>query len=593
MKEVIFKKVRGKNLISLGDSPIEIEFNATGGGRINVITGENLDKKDSKNGIGKSSLVEMVFFSITGRSIRKSKLDQLINNKTKKSVETEVTFSVNGDEYVLQRRLKPTKVYLKKNGVDVTRDTVANNSSFIEELIGYDEDTFAFCVFMNMASSSSFMTSPAATKREIIEQTMDYKKFSVMLAAVTKEHTDCRREQSTLITEKTTSERFISESMNRVVEFKRKLDVQEKEFAARKQKAIDTLANLENTIPAIIDDSTLAGEKATLNAKISKLTEAKNGLLTLISGIRTENRMLNSKISDVDVSGATCSMCLRPIAEHDKDFVEKEIQTIKEKIKSNEELIKINEAKKTRIETAITATDTEMESIRNRERNIQTSIISHKQHMLSIESQKELIKNMVPEDSLSSVIKDLAKDIMAHKKGVEEIEKKISDVNIQISVLEKAKFILGDDGMKTVLIDRVIGLFNNIIQKYLNAFQSHYFVKFDKYFDDVVTSINGDEMDYTLLSGAERKYIDIAIMLAFADIKRLQSGTMTNILFFDELLDSSIDTNGLENVIKVLRERSENVYVISHRKECKMIADDTGGECIYLVKENGITTRRG
>jgi ABC-type lipoprotein export system ATPase subunit len=97
---------------------------------------------------------------------------------------------------------------------------------------------------------------------------------------------------------------------------------------------------------------------------------------------------------------------------------------------------------------------------------------------------------------------------------------------------------------------------------------------------------------YFNYSGAEKKAIDLAIMFAFIDMLKLQNNVYYNVQFYDELLDTSLDASGVENVIKLLNEfvekNSYGIYVISHRKECSKFAK---GEVVYLEKNNGITER--
>ena len=98
---------------------------------------------------------------------------------------------------------------------------------------------------------------------------------------------------------------------------------------------------------------------------------------------------------------------------------------------------------------------------------------------------------------------------------------------------------------------------------------------------------------YFNFSGAERKAIDLAMLFTFQDIRRAQADVWLNLSMFDELFDSSLDEKGIELVLDILKERvdnyNESIYIISHRKESKKYCN--GGEIVFLVKKNGITTR--
>ena len=118
-------------------------------------------------------------------------------------------------------------------------------------------------------------------------------------------------------------------------------------------------------------------------------------------------------------------------------------------------------------------------------------------------------------------------------------------------------------------------------------------VKFDEFFEETITNERGSACSYFNFSGAERKAIDLAMLFTFQDIRRAQADVWINLSMFDELFDSSLDEKGIDLVLDILKERvdnyNESIYIISHRKESKKYC--IGGEIVYLVKKNGITTR--
>ena len=122
--------------------------------------------------------------------------------------------------------------------------------------------------------------------------------------------------------------------------------------------------------------------------------------------------------------------------------------------------------------------------------------------------------------------------------------------------------------------------------------QSNCTITFDQYFEEEIKNDRDKPTMYFNYSGAERKAIDLAVMFSFIDMLKLQTNVHYNVQFYDELLDSSLDSAGVENVVRLLNDFVENnsigIYVISHRKECSKLAN---GEIVFLEKENGITKR--
>ena len=117
-------------------------------------------------------------------------------------------------------------------------------------------------------------------------------------------------------------------------------------------------------------------------------------------------------------------------------------------------------------------------------------------------------------------------------------------------------------------------------------------ITFDQYFEEEIKNERGKPTMYFNYSGAERKAIDLAVMFAFIDMMRMQTNVYYNVQFYDELLDTSLDSAGVENVVRILNDFVDKhacgIYVISHRKECSKLAS---GEVVYLEKNNGITQR--
>ena len=103
----------------------------------------------------------------------------------------------------------------------------------------------------------------------------------------------------------------------------------------------------------------------------------------------------------------------------------------------------------------------------------------------------------------------------------------------------------------------------------LKRFLKFLILDFNEYFDETITDEKGGEKSYFNFSGGERKRIDLACLFAFLDIRRMQGDVHFSTIFYDELLDSSLDDKGVELVVNILRERAENLnensYIITHR----------------------------
>ena len=171
-------------------------------------------------------------------------------------------------------------------------------------------------------------------------------------------------------------------------------------------------------------------------------------------------------------------------------------------------------------------------------------------------------------------------------------EKELSNMMKQFKILESVKFVLSEEGVKSYVVRKILNLFNSKILYYLRELHSNAVITFDQYFDEEIKNERGKPTMYFNYSGAERKAIDLAVMFAFTDMLKMQTNVHYNVQFYDELLDTSLDSAGVENVIKILNDfvdvNSYGIYIISHRKECSKLAT---GEVVYLEKSAGITKR--
>ena len=136
-------------------------------------------------------------------------------------------------------------------------------------------------------------------------------------------------------------------------------------------------------------------------------------------------------------------------------------------------------------------------------------------------------------------------------------------------------------------------MLNGRLNYYLKRADANCTCQFNEYFDETIVNNRGRECSYFNFSGGERKRIDLAMLFTFMDIRRMQSNIFVNIALYDELLDTSLDSKGIECILDILKDRvtsnNEAIYIISHKNEA---AKHATGEIIYLEKENDITKRK-
>jgi DNA repair exonuclease SbcCD ATPase subunit len=187
MKSVTFKSLKIQNFLSIGNDPVCIYFKEG----INLITGQNKDKPDRRNAIGKSTIADGLYFAIFGEPLREIKKDLIVNNITGGTTLIELEFDVktltSEHTYTICRKNNPSKITISKDGVDVTRDTIANTNKYICDVLSATPAVFQNCVIMTVNGAIPFMAKNKIEKRKFIEDIFGLEVFSKMISELRNE----------------------------------------------------------------------------------------------------------------------------------------------------------------------------------------------------------------------------------------------------------------------------------------------------------------------------------------------------------------------------------------------------------------------
>jgi DNA repair exonuclease SbcCD ATPase subunit len=595
MKYVNFDSISIKNFLSVGEDPVEIDFNAG----LNIITGNNKDKVDRRNGVGKSTVADSIYFAIFGSTLRDLKKEHIVNNITQRNCEVELKFHVNIDgvksQYKLIRKLSPTKCYLYKDSEDITRDSIQNTTEYIAKLLNTTPDVFQNCIIMTVNNAIPFMAKKKLDKRKFIEGIFNLQVFSNMLNTVRGDYNKVVRELDI----ECTKYEEISNSLGVHTEQKQNyIDDRARSLAkleARREVNNRHISEHEKQAAEYTDVSV-----SKIHDNISKIEALIPDVESKIQNILTKHSEYNTLIDvhiakkeKISVGGSECPVCLSKIDNDHRHYIDEHKEKLDKLIselgdKSEEYKIKLSQAK-------------ELLGTLKDKRDRQSSALNEAR------IQKQDIKNINERiKQLKSINKDIADDIKSlgrHDTSIDrviaECEKRldrtqndINDIKKTMSRLDIIKFVVSEEGVKSYIVKKILQLFNAKLSHYLKKMDSNCICIFNEYFEEEIINEKGKPCSYFNFSGAERKNIDLACLFAFMDIRRLQGDVAFNFSMYDELFDSSLDERGVELVIDILKERIEQhnecVMVISHRKESVKLAT---GEIIFLEKQNGVTVR--
>lgn len=595
MKYVNFNKVVIKNFLSVGETPVCVEFNKG----LNIITGNNKDKVDRRNGVGKSTIADAVYFAIFGSTLREIKKEHIVNNIIQRGCEVHLEFSVNNDgnnvNYKIVRKLTPTKCHLYEDGIDKTRDSIQNTTEFICNILNTTPDIFQNCVIMTINNATPFMAKKKIEKRKFIEGIFNLQVFSNMLSAARNEYNIVMREldiecaryeeiSSSLNTYNEQKENDINEKNRSRKKLLERQDINIKEIEELSKKEVNITQNQIDKYNASIDkiDETLP----VVNSKIQKLISDRSSVDAII-GVKKSRR------DKIGTDEEQCPVCLNALDDSHRVHIDEEKQRLVEEITKlkddynqlsykKESADELHNTLTTKRSSLVLATNKgtlqlqEVENIKERIKHLRTLNTDIRDDIKALDKQ---------DNTFDKIIKETEQRLSSNQKIIDNIKKDMAKLDV-------IKFIVSEEGVKSYIVKKILQLFNAKLALYLKKMDSNCICIFNEYFEEEIIDEKGKLCSYFNFSGAERKNIDLACLFAFMDIRRLQGDVAFNFSIYDELFDSSLDERGVELVIDILKERidkfNECVMVISHRKESVKLAT---GEVICLEKQNGVTTR--
>lgn len=597
MKNVIFKKISIQNFLSVGEEPVVVEF--TKG--LHVLTGKNLDKPDRQNAVGKSTVADGIYFAIFGDTLRELKKELIINNVTGGKTHVELDFDVNSSKgsnsFKIIRTLSPNKVFVYKDGVDKTRDSIANTTKYICDVLSASPSIFQNCVIMTVNNAVPFMAKNKVEKRKFIEDIFGMEVFSRMISVLRQEYNDVKKDHEIQISR-------LDEIYNtiKVYNNQKELAIKKKEeklklYTERQQSNQKTLEALKTEREnSAVDKSVVNDLEKTIHKLEEKLCECDVKLNNINENSGTKRaslKFLAENYKKVGTNDAVCPVCLKSIDDHDKELIEQEksklktsMQEIKHEIDKLSVLIDEITKTKEKVRVAIQIKNKQLNEINLKINNVNN--IDQKINQIN-EWQRELEQDILTLNDSNTEFDDLLRDTEQRLTDLEDVVKSFAK---KISQLDIVKFVVSEEGVKSYIVNKLLELLNSKLFFYLKRLDSNSVCIFDEYFEEQIVNEQNKICSYFNFSGAERKSIDLACLFTFSDIRRVQGGVSYNIAIYDELLDSSFDEKSCELVTNILQERvemfNECCIIISHRKESVKAVT---GDVIYLEKKDGITRR--
>ena len=545
---IIFKKVKYKNFLSTGQQFIEIDLDKS---PATLVVGEN--------GAGKSTMLDALCFGLFQRAFRNIKKDQLINTINEKECVVEVEFVVGTKEYKIIRGIKPNIFEIWCNGDMLNQDAAQRDyQKHLEQtILKLNFRSFTQVVILGNASFVPFMQLRARHRRQVVEEILDIEIFSKMNLMFREK----QKTQDETIKQADFQYQLIDDRID--TQKKHIDDISNKNKDTADSKKIE-IHQADTDIENYVEDiKRVRGEIAGLQKEIldQTTTNTKHQKLHTMEAKLENTCNKHKKDLKFFESHDDCPTCQQAI---DKAFKETMIDKKKEKVVEIDVAMAQMEKEINKTETRLSKINEVMVAIREKELLINRYDTS----ISEIEKQKERIHKDILElsdekfstgvatgelNQLQEQLVDAEKDKLKHKE--------------EKNYIDTARHLMQDTGIKTKIINQYLPIMNQYINKHLADMD--FFVNFtlDEEFNETIKSRYRDEFNYHSFSEGEKLRIDLSILFTWREIAKLKNSTNTNLLILDEIFDSSLDSSGTDEFMRILYTTmaKENVFVISHK----------------------------
>jgi len=579
------KELTVKNFMSVGNQTQAVDF---GREQLTLVLGENLDQggddNGSRNGTGKTTIVNALSYALYGTALTNIKKDNLINKINNKNMLVTLSFEKDGSTYRIERGRKPTvmKFFVDDHeqaaeSTDDSQGDMRETQKDLDDLLGMSHDMFKNIIALN-TYTEPFLSMKANEQRIIIEQllgiTLLSDKAEVLKEEIRQAKDAIYQENANIEAAKKSNEK-IQLSIEGLITRQRAWGSQQKTDCEKIATSIVELQSVD--IERELEQHAKLKTYDDHAAKIKSLNKEK---ATLETAVMQADKTVNKYTKEVEqLKNKTCPACEQELHTHKHE--EMAVGAEKNLADALTYLQSISDSYLTVI--------TELEQIGDINGRPKTyydtleEALKHQNNLSSLE--QALLSRQEDTDPYQEQIDDLKHS------ALQEIS--WDNINAMTTLKDHQEFLLKlltskDSFIRKKIIDQNLAYLNNRLTFYLDKMGLPHTVLFQNDLTVEITQL-GQDLDFDNLSRGERNRLILGLSWAFRDVWESLYQNI-NLLFIDELIDNGLDASGVENALSVLkkmaRERNKNIYLISHKDELIGRVNNV----LKVIKENGFTS---
>ena len=545
---ILFKTIKWCNFLSTGNQFTEVDFTKN---KTNLIIGSN--------GAGKSTILDALTFSLFGKPFRKINKPQLINSVNDKDCRVEVEFSVGNVSWRVVRGIKPNifEIYRDNSLLDQSSAALDQQKWLEQNVLKMNYKSFTQIVILGSSTFVPFMQLPASHRREVIEDLLDIKIFSSMNLVIKEKIRSLREEIKTFELKKESlldkvkmQEEFIGELENRgkdnINNNNRKISDLDKEI----EHYIRENTSFEEPLQELIkEQDSITGYAE----KLRKLGNLKGKISQKVSTITKEHKFFTEN--------TVCPTCTQSIEETFRINRVKDAQNKAKELQSGykelEGAIKEEEER----ERQFTALSKEILKLTNGISQNNIKIHGLRRQIRDLEHEIQVLTENLENRNTEH------EKLESFKENLKITYDELSSKKDSINYYDFTYSLLKDGGVKSKIIKKYLPLINQQVNRYLQMMDFYINFTLDEEFNETVQSPIHEDFSYASFSEGEKQRIDLALLFTWREVARMKNSVNTNLMILDEIFDSSLDSTGTEEFLKIIRYviKDANIFVISHK----------------------------
>ena len=545
---ITFKYARWKNFLSTGNTFTEIQLDRNPS---TLIIGEN--------GAGKSTILDALCFGLFGKPFRQISKGQLINTINAGGTIVEIEFETQNKNVKVVRGIKPNKfeIWVDGNMINQSANARDYQKHLEQQILKLNYRSFTQVVILGSSTFIPFMQLKSQARREVVEDILDIKIFSLMNLILKGKVKSLNAD--------------ISENQYQVDLNKEKVELQEK-YIEDVERNKDTILSQKATLRDGNEE-----EVFTRKAEANRITEENQTLLNAMSGedaavekrdklkdiqftIKDKHNRHEQMISFLE-DNDVCPTCEQDI---DEAFKSKAIAQRSEQVKELTEGL-------LQMKTEMDKANGKLKEYKDIAKVINDNTIKLAKlnsGITELEKFNATLTEEIRQLESGDVTKTDYEKLDNLKKMCDTLDSTKSKLREDMIYFDVARNLLQDTGIKTKIIKQYLPIMNKLINTYLSSMD--FFVNFniDENFNETIKSRYRDVFSYANFSEGEKMGIDLALLFTWRAVAKMKNSTNTNLLILDEIFDSSLDATGTDDFLKILNTfNKENVFIISHKQD--------------------------